>query len=256
MDTSLSEFERQRRDIDNLSNVNIVTEGLLHDFSNFLATISGLSQLSMLKTNSEELKENLATINKVAFACKLTLDNINSYLKGNYEAIEDDHFIDDLINRVVDITKHKIRTLQILENKTIEVELCLCSNQMIRCNDYEIKRVLLNLILNAIDAMDEKGGILKIRSYKEDGCVVTEVIDTGIGMDEYTKKNIFDPYFTTKESKGTGLGLSIVKDILDSHGATIKVESVVDQGSKFTIVFPDYRNRYIVEDTIKVYNII
>lgn len=256
MHTSLSEFERQGRDVDNLSNVNIVTEGLLHDFSNLLATISGLSQLSILKTNSDEIKENLITISRVASACKLTLDNINSHLKGNYESSLEDHYVDDLINRVMDITKHRIRTMQIIENVNIKVDLCLCSNNIIKCNDYEIKRVLLNLILNAIDAMSIEGGTLKIRSYEEKGYSIVEIIDTGIGMDECTKKNIFKPYFTTKKDKGTGLGLNIVKGILDKHDATIKVESQVNKGSKFTFMFPVFKNMYVAEESINRYNII
>lgn len=256
MSDSLDEKKRAEGSSDKLGNLNIITEGLIHDFSNLLATISGLSQLSMLKTNSNELKENLATINKTAFACSLALDKMSSYIKGNYKADGGNYYIDDIINQVLDITMYKIRTMQIVDNIPIKLDICLCSNEIIRCNEYEIKRVLLNLVLNAIDAMSETGGTLKIKSYIEDGHPVVEVSDTGIGIDDKAKSHIFEPYFTTKENKGMGLGLSISKEILEKHGATIKVESEVGKGTKFTIKFPICDSLAVAEEGVNIYNII
>jgi signal transduction histidine kinase len=107
----------------------------------------------------------------------------------------------------------------------------------VRIDIHQIQQVLINLMLNSIQAM-EKGGTLTIRTFSEDeGGVSVEVIDTGVGIPVLHLKKIFDPFFTTK-SEGTGLGLSISLKILENHGATIDVVSEEGKGSTFTIYFP------------------
>ncbi|MBM4307151.1 MAG: histidine kinase, partial [Deltaproteobacteria bacterium] len=107
----------------------------------------------------------------------------------------------------------------------------------VRIDLHQIQQVLVNLMLNSIQAM-EKGGILTIRTFleNEEG-VGVEVKDTGKGIPKSQLKKIFDPFFTTK-SEGTGLGLSISLKILDNHKATIDVSSEEGTGSTFTIHFP------------------
>jgi signal transduction histidine kinase len=96
--------------------------------------------------------------------------------------------------------------------------------------------VLINIMLNAIHAM-EKGGALTIRTFPAGGGVGIQVQDTGAGIPAAHLKRIFDPFFTTK-SRGTGLGLSITMKLLENHGALIDVASVEGKGSIFTIRFP------------------
>jgi signal transduction histidine kinase len=106
----------------------------------------------------------------------------------------------------------------------------------LRIDIHQIQQVLINLMLNAIQAM-EKGGTLTIRTFPEsEGGVGIEVKDTGVGIAKSHLKKIFDPFFTTK-SEGTGLGLSISLKILESHGATIDVQSEEGKGSIFTMHF-------------------
>jgi nitrogen-specific signal transduction histidine kinase len=101
----------------------------------------------------------------------------------------------------------------------------------------QIKRVFINIILNALQAM-RPGGLLRIRtSKKPPGQVVVRISDTGTGISQAHLKRIFDPFFTTK-SQGAGLGLSISRTILEKHHATIACESQEGQGTMFTIVFP------------------
>ena len=92
-----------------------------------------------------------------------------------------------------------------------------------RIDQHQIQQVLINLILNAIQAM-EKGGALSIQTFARSGGVGIAVKDTGIGIPKANLKKIFDPFFTTK-SEGTGLGLSISLKILEKHGATLEVVS-------------------------------
>ncbi len=117
----------------------------------------------------------------------------------------------------------------------------------IRAEHNRLEQVFINLVTNAIDAMDEKaekteGTIEKnlvIKTCVQDGKVVASVSDTGIGMSEAVKRKIFEPFFTTKETgKGTGLGTSISFGILKDYGGTINIESEEGQGAKFIISFP------------------
>ncbi len=125
--------------------------------------------------------------------------------------------------------------------KSCDVELELAPDlPKFAGNAQKIEQVLINLIINASQAMPEnERGRIVIRTRFERGKVVVEVKDNGKGMSERTLKKIFDPFFTTRRAQGgTGLGLSIAYRIIDEHGGTILVTSKVDVGTTFSISFP------------------
>ena len=98
------------------------------------------------------------------------------------------------------------------------------------------RQVLLNLYLNAFQAM-ERGGLLRVEALRLDGAAVFKVSDSGSGILPEHLSHIFDPYFTTK-AKGVGLGLANVYKLVDAHGGDIEVESVVGSGTTFTLRLP------------------
>ena len=103
----------------------------------------------------------------------------------------------------------------------------------------ELQQVIFNLINNALDAMERQGGDLNISCHKESGLITIKVADTGGGIPTANIDRIFDPFFTTKPvGKGTGLGLSICYGIIDKMGGKLGVESVVGNGTTFTISIP------------------
>jgi signal transduction histidine kinase len=105
----------------------------------------------------------------------------------------------------------------------------------------QITQVLINLVINAIHAMDGKG-TLTLRTARVGHLVQMVVQDTGVGMDQQTMEQIFLPFFTTKDlDHGTGLGLSVVHGIVSAHEGTIDVESKVGKGTIFTLTFPAYK---------------
>jgi len=102
----------------------------------------------------------------------------------------------------------------------------------------QLTQVLVNLIVNAVQAMPE-GGKLTVQTLSSDGHVSLIVEDTGIGMSEEVVRQIFIPFFTTKDvNEGTGLGLPVVHGIVTSHGGSIKVESKMGDGTQFKIQLP------------------
>jgi signal transduction histidine kinase len=109
----------------------------------------------------------------------------------------------------------------------------------------QIQQVLMNLILNAREAMLPRGGILNIKATENSDAVQIEITDTGCGIESDDLRNVFDSFFTTKTDRssasqhsGSGLGLAFCKKIIDAHGGCISVESQPDQGSTFTITLP------------------
>jgi signal transduction histidine kinase len=108
---------------------------------------------------------------------------------------------------------------------------------MVMVDGEQIKQVFLNITLNALQAMGEKGGRLDIRARDKGKFVEVEFIDSGGGIPDQIKDKIFDPLFTTK-AKGVGLGLSVCKTIMERHEGDIKVKSQVGQGTTFTISLP------------------
>jgi signal transduction histidine kinase len=102
----------------------------------------------------------------------------------------------------------------------------------------QINQVLVNLVINALQAMPS-GGRLTLRTVHHPDQVSLIVEDTGMGMDEEVLKKIFTPFFTTKDvGQGTGLGLPVVHGIVTSHGGSIQVESQVNRGTRFEIQLP------------------
>ena len=109
---------------------------------------------------------------------------------------------------------------------------------LIRCNRYQLGQVFMNVILNAVQAIKEKG-IIKIITYQKGNYINVEIRDNGSGIPEQNLPKIFEPFFTTKEvGKGTGLGLSIAYNIIKNHNGTIEVNSKVNEGTTFTIKIP------------------
>ncbi|MDT8378424.1 MAG: PAS domain S-box protein [Desulfotignum sp.] len=150
--------------------------------------------------------------------------------------------INDPIRDVFKVLGHQLAV------HSIEVVLDLDEHlPEVRAEHNRLEQVFINLVTNAIDAMDEKsaraGGpvekTLTIKTYAENGHVVATVSDTGTGMNEEVKHKLFEPFFTTKDTgKGTGLGTSISFGIIQDYNGTINVKTEEGQGSCFTVRFP------------------
>jgi two-component system NtrC family sensor kinase len=101
-----------------------------------------------------------------------------------------------------------------------------------------MQQVLVNLLVNAGDAMGETGGTITVTTDLSEGAVRIRVNDTGCGIETKDLDKIFEPFFTTKGTRGNGLGLAIVWGIVEGHGGRLTVESDVGKGTTFTILMP------------------
>ncbi len=230
--THLKKAEERLILAERLSSLGELTAGVAHELRNPLAGIKINTQvLSRQKELPEMEKKLLNSTQEGIEKIQKIVDDMLHFAKP-----KPSHFKEEEINDVVE------KSLAILQTKLKKGNISSVFEQgeelpRLRIDIHQIQQVLINLMLNAIQAM-EKGGTLTLRTFLGNGGgVAIEVKDTGIGIPKSHLNKIFDPFFTTK-SEGTGLGLSISAKILENHRATIDVESEEEKGSTFTIHLP------------------
>ena len=265
----LKEMQEHMLHNEKMASLGQLTAGIAHEINNPVNFVS--ANVSPLKKDIAELQE---------FIEKLLEVKSNGDDNAAVEALIADYEFDYLVKEIKELlggmeegaerTKKIVAGLRSFSrndqqnrklydlNKGIEVTLDLLSHRIrngvevtkkfsesaeVLCNPDQINQVLMNIINNAIDAVEEKGK-LEIATYfvgkaNNNKKLLIEIKDNGIGMTEATKRKIFDPFYTTKNiGKGTGLGLSISYGIIKDHGGTIKVNSELGKGTKFTITLP------------------
>src|ERR1700756_2418151 len=219
--------------------------GVAHDFNNLLAVIAGYSDLMLESLGSSDL--NRAKIEQIKQAANSAASLTRQLLMFSRQQIIQPVILD--INQIVSNTEKMLRRL-IKEN--IEFAVVLEPNlDRVNADPGQIEQVILNLIVNARDALP-KGGKLRIQTSNVrmenetrqagmlPGCyVLLEVSDTGTGMDQETQAHIFEPFFTTKAvGKGTGLGLATVYGIVKQNNGKIEEKRMFGRGSSFKIYLP------------------
>jgi len=252
-----ADLESQLRQAQKMEAVGTLAGGLAHDFNNLLMGIQGYATLMLLSTKeSHDHYEKLKNIEKyVLRGSDLTKQLLGFARGGKYEVKPTN--INELIqtsSQMFGRTKKEISISTTFETKIWTVEV----------DQGQIEQVLLNLYLNAAQAMPGGGNIHietknvsiaengKQNKYFKSGRYVRVIVkDKGVGIDEKTKVRIFDPFFTTKEmGRGTGLGLASAYGIIKSHNGFINVESEVGCGSQFIIHLPASEKASIKETFI------
>jgi two-component system NtrC family sensor kinase len=194
--------------------------------------------------NLEEFKRALVQINKQGIRCRDITQKLLSFARKsetNLSVVQ----INEIIDEVVGICGQHAK----YANVTIETDYAT-GLPMIEVSQTEVQQVMLNLINNALDAMEKTGGKIDIKTAAEKGFIVILVSDNGPGIPEKNLSRIFDPFYTTKPiGKGTGLGLSICYGIISRMGGKIMVKSAVGSGTSFYIYLPseELREAYAAE---------
>jgi PAS domain S-box-containing protein len=233
--TEQRRWEEQMARSEKLSALGQLAMGMAHDFNNLLQAILGHAQLIMSDPTPDRLGKGLATIEQAVRDGVETVARIKRYARREQDSRPEPVDLREVIGQVLEIARprwaHGGRT-----GARIRVEQDLAPVPRVWARGAELREVLMNLVLNAVDAMPE-GGILRVTTRAEGDRAVVAVSDTGIGIPDDLRRRIFEPFFTTKES-GTGLGLSIVSGIISSYGGSIEVHSMTGEGATFTIRLP------------------
>ena len=183
--------------------------------------------------NKAEFERALQQIKNQGKRCKEITHKLLSFARKTDSRVED-VAVNDLLEEMVSLSAQRARYSKV----SIETDLAE-GLPPLHVSQTELQQVFLNLINNALDAMNQTGGSLKISTHQEGDKIVVEVADTGPGIPRANLARIFDPFFTTKPvGKGTGLGLSICYGIIKKMGGEIDVNSVLDLGTTFRIQLP------------------
>jgi len=189
------------------------------------------------KENKDEFERALVQIKTQGKRCREITRKLLSFARKTDTDIEDVR-INEVINEVISFYAQRAKFGNVVITSKLQENL-----PIIRLSHTEIQQVLLNIMNNALDSMENRGGSITITSCLEGDEVVISVADNGPGISKANLSRIFDPFFTTKPvGKGTGLGLSICYGIVNKMGGEIDVRSVVDAGTTFYIRLPCGRN--------------
>jgi two-component system, cell cycle sensor histidine kinase and response regulator CckA len=246
--TERRKLEAQLLQSRKMESVGLLAGGVAHDFNNLLTPILGYADiLASIFAEGDPRFNLLEEIRRAAERARDLTQQLLAFSRKQVMVLKTVN-LGEIVRRFKDILRRTIR-----ENIHIEIDISP-SLSAVRADAGQIEQVLLNLSINAQDAMPAEGGTLVIEAADVDlgesysahhpetppgPYVMLAVSDTGAGMDEQTREHIFDPFFTTKElGKGTGLGLSTVYGIVKQHGGSINVYSEKNHGSTFKIFLP------------------
>lgn len=231
----LLEVEEQLRRADRLSALGELSAGLAHEIRNPLGSIRGTAEILRDATAVDSPQQEFAgiLIKEVDRLNRVVQDFLDFARPAKVEA--------DLIDLNLVVEEVLALAGRMLEKGGTEISFT--SGELSTCpgNAEQLKQALLNLVLNAMQAMPA-GGQLAIATHQLDEGISVEIRDTGSGIAEDRLEKIFDPFFTTRQ-EGTGLGLAITSRIIRGHGGSIDVVSKIGQGTTFTVELPCHGNR-------------
>jgi signal transduction histidine kinase len=226
-------LQEQVRHADRLATIGELTAGIAHEINEPLGNILGFAQLAIKNNLPQETKLDLEKIIKASLNAREIIKNLMYFshqMPQRFEKVE--------LNHIIKEAMYFLESRCSKENITVSYFLAK-KLPLINADAIQLNQVIVNLVVNAIQAMPE-GGKLSLSTIDSKEFVTLTIEDTGVGISEDIKQDIFKPFFTTKEiDKGTGLGLSVVHGIITAHKGEIKVESEKGKGTKFEIKFPE-----------------
>jgi two-component system NtrC family sensor kinase len=243
--TEQIQLETQLTQSEKLSSIGLLAAGVAHEVNTPLAVISSYTQ--MLTKQLRDDKKLSPVLEKITQQTFRASEIVNGLL--NFSRTSGAEFVSINLNQLLHdsaiLLDHQFKTSRIRIETDFDPAL-----SPIHGNQGKLQQVILNLMLNARDAMNSmpKDGsvesVIQLRTCNEDGCAIVEITDSGVGIDPEHLHRIFDPFFTTKtnpqpgQHKGTGLGLAVSYGILQEHGGKIKVESTPGEGTTFRLEIP------------------
>jgi photoactive yellow protein len=224
-----------------LREIGEVAAGVAHNFNNILTVIRGNAELLLrLKEDDDFVRQRAEKILKASDDGEQMIKRIRESARHHPDApaAMTPVQLNDLIKDSIAFTEDYARASQDERNARPHFKTELADNlSPVRARASELREVFVNLLRNAVDAIEGEGQVT-VRTRAEDRHAVAEVRDTGTGMSEEVQAKLFRPLFTTKGERGTGLGLATCYAILRRHGGDIEVKSVRDEGTTFIVKLP------------------
>ncbi|MBW1766217.1 MAG: PAS domain S-box protein [Deltaproteobacteria bacterium] len=236
--TEHKRMEGQLFHTEKLASLGSLSAGVAHEINNPIAIILGFTEL-LIERFSEDSKEYeiLKSIERQGNSCQSIIENLLAFARIP-EKTTTETDVSDNIQKIITVVMNTLLTKKVELKTDINDDL-----PKVRGDGQQLEQVFLNIINNAVAAMDD-GGILNISAHLSDGTVNISFTDTGPGISPENVDKIFEPFFTTKKvGEGTGLGLSVSYGILTKFGGDIRVKSQTkaegkEPGTTFTVVLP------------------
>lgn len=235
MENELKKTQTQLQQAEKMSSLGKLAAGVAHQLNNPLGGITLFSQLMLEEYDlPEEARTDVQRIKRDAERCKSIVKELLEFARQTKREVQL-HNINQLIERTVFLLKNQALFHNIQLKLNLDDRLPL-----IPADVQQINHVLMNIILNAADAMEGKGILeIKTKLLEEKGMALVEIYDSGPGIDEEILLKIFDPFYTTKEEgKGTGLGLSMAYGIIQTHQGRLYAANREEGGAVFSIELP------------------
>lgn len=244
LEAALTELKRTQQQLikqERMGALGQMSRGVAHDFNNALQPI--MLAAGFIQSNPQRLMdmgilgEYIDEIVQATEAAAATVKRLVRFYgsSGQAELLTID--LNELIRSVVDITRPRWKNEAMAMGKTIEMITAFEDECHVDGYRDELREVFVNLIFNAVEAV-EQHGVITITTRRTGERVVVTVSDDGCGMTEDIKLRCMEPFVTTRMQKGSGLGLSVVYGVVEQHKGTINIESEVGAGTTVTITFP------------------
>src|SRR5437773_8411620 len=242
--TEKKQLEQQVLNAEKLASIGKLSAGVAHEINNPLGGILNcLYNLRKKSVSLDRATEYLASMEEGLRRVQKIVRQLLDFSQQHDPQLSPTD-INAVVERVLVLTNHAFVENQIKLDQQLHPDL-----PPLPVDRHMIEQVLMNLILNAVQAI-KGGGLITIRTRVAAGVLAVDVEDTGCGIPAHVLPHIFDPFFTTKGTgEGTGLGLSVSLGIVERHGGQILVESQVGRGTVFTVCLPFARDRQMVGGT-------
>lgn len=237
LEKQIAELQSQLMESQKLSTVGALASSITHEFNNILTTVINYAKLGLRHKDDEQRDKAFNKILAAAQRASRITTGMLAYARNKSDR-RDEINLAQLVDEVLLLVEKD------LEVNRVKVEVVVQGEPRAVINVGQLQQVVLNLIINARQAMKEGGRLMiTVKANREEGWAEIAVKDSGTGIPAENLKKIFDRFFTTKTADsqgqgGTGLGLALCRDVIESHQGRIRVESTVGKGTTFTLKLP------------------
>ncbi len=229
--TEIKALQDQLGMTEKISSLGRLSAGIAHEINNPLFSISGFTEAIVDETDPEKIQKYAKKILKNSRHIAAIVQNMSGYVRDNKDSIQEVN-VNERLEGALEIA------LTASYSDDVELQKSCSDLPLIKAKPEEIQQIFVNIMTNAVQAMDGKGK-LSISSVHANNLIVVKIQDNGPGIPPDYLSKVFDPFFTTKEQgKGTGLGLNIVHRMVLKYGGEIHIDSKVGEGALFTVTLP------------------